>query len=168
MYLLTSINLAVLWALTSQGTSVNETSFTMNESTEKNIRFYSVNNTTIEQYLSNILTCRSDQSQCEGTVQSVSHYQGRSVKCRIRTSAHAHGTNTLKYNLSLHLQTLWTFPLYQGQLKTLFAKLANCSFKTLGVLGFGEIFWQVSMLFDRQTLTKCDFLKGRLPKYFFS
>ena len=70
MYLLTSIDLAVLLALTSQGTPVNETSFTMNESTEKRI-FVSIHNTTIEQYLSNILTYRSDQNQSEGTVQSV-------------------------------------------------------------------------------------------------
>ena len=35
MYLFTSINLAVLWALTSQRTHVNETSFTMKESPGK-------------------------------------------------------------------------------------------------------------------------------------
>ena len=45
---------------------------------KKNIYFYSVNNTTIEQYLSNILTYRLDQNQSEGTVQSVWRYQGRS------------------------------------------------------------------------------------------
>ena len=33
----------------------------------------SVNNTTIEQYLSNILTYRLDQNQSKGTVQSVRH-----------------------------------------------------------------------------------------------
>ena len=52
MYLLTSINPAVLQAFTSHGTPVNETSFNRRN---KNICFYSVNNATIEQYLSNIM-----------------------------------------------------------------------------------------------------------------
>ena len=55
-------------------------------------------------------------------------------KCRIRTTAHE--SHTLKYNLSLHLQKSGTFPRYQGQLRTLFAKLAHCSFKALEILGF--------------------------------
>ena len=108
----------------------------MNESTKKNICFYSVN-TQPSNNISRIFNL-SNGSKSECRYHSVRMTLSRKVvKCRIRTSVHAHRSNTLKYKLSLHLQKSLIFPRYQGQLRTLSAKLAHCSFKTLGILGFG-------------------------------
>ena len=92
------------------------------------------------------------QNRREGTVKST--YIIKDDRKVQNLSYCARAWVTLKYNLSLCLQTSWTFPGYEGQLRFIFAKSAHYNFKTLGVLRFcfflgggGGIFGRVSMPF---------------------
>ena len=57
-----------------------------------------------------------------------------------KATAHAYNLTSSKYTFPLSLSSFKLHYLNKGQLRTLFAKLAHCSFKTLGIPEFGGIF----------------------------
>ena len=106
---------------------------------KKNICFYSVNNTTIKQYLSNILTYQLDKIRVKVLL---SPYDTRyDIIKDDRVELELLPTRMDQIPLNTTFPYIYKhLPRYQGHLRTLFAKLAHCSFKTLGALGFGGDF----------------------------